>query len=51
MCRIKVNPFICVVNPNIMEANRKIIELLGAEIVIASKADKKEIMCKTEYIL
>ncbi len=40
MCRIKGNPFICVVDPNITEANRKIIELLGAEIVIASKADK-----------
>ena len=40
MCKIKGNPFICVVDPNITEANRKIIELLGAEIVVASKADE-----------
>lgn len=40
MCKIKRNPFICVVDPNITEVNRKIIELLGAEIVIASKSDE-----------
>jgi cysteine synthase A len=40
MCRIKGNPFICVVDPNITESNRKIIELLGAKIVVARKADK-----------
>lgn len=39
MCKIKGNPFICVVDPNITEVNRKIIELLGAKIVIASKSD------------
>ena len=37
--KIKGNPFICVVDPNITESNRKIIELLGAKIVIAHKAD------------
>ena len=40
MCKIKGNPFICVVDPNITEVNRKIIELLGAEIIIASKTDE-----------
>lgn len=40
MYKIKRNPFICVVDPNITEVNRKIIELLGAEIVIASKPDE-----------
>ena len=35
MCKIKGNSFICVVDPNITELNRKIIELLGAEIVVA----------------
>ena len=40
MCKIKGNSFICVVDPNITELNRKIIELLGAEIVVARKADK-----------
>ncbi|MDE6231907.1 MAG: pyridoxal-phosphate dependent enzyme, partial [Lachnospiraceae bacterium] len=40
MCKIKGNHFICVVDPNITEVNRKIIELLGAEIVIASKSDE-----------
>lgn len=40
MCKIKGNHFICVVDPNITESNRKIIELLGAEIVVANKADK-----------
>ena len=40
MCKIKGNPFICVVDPNITEVNRKIIKLLGAEIVIASKSDE-----------
>lgn len=40
MCKIKGNHFICVVDPNITEVNRKIIELLGAEIVIASKPDE-----------
>lgn len=40
MCKIKGNPFICVVDPNITEVNRKIIELLGAEIVIATKSDE-----------
>lgn len=40
MCKLKGNPFICVVDPNITEVNRKIIELLGAEIVIASKSDE-----------
>ena len=40
MCKIKGNPFICVVDPNITEINRKIIELLGAQIVIATKSDE-----------
>lgn len=40
MCKIKGNHFICVVDPKITEVNRKIIELLGAEIVIASKSDE-----------
>ena len=40
MCKIKGNPFICVVDPNVTEINRKIIELLGAEIIIASKPDQ-----------
>lgn len=40
MCKIKGNHFICVVDPNITEVNRKIIDLLGAEIVIASKSDE-----------
>ena len=40
MCKIKGNSFICVVDPNITEVNRKIIELLGAEIIIASKTDE-----------
>ena len=40
MCKIKGNPFICVVDPNITESNRKIIELLGAKIVVARNADK-----------
>lgn len=40
MCKIKGNSFICVVDPNITEVNRKIIELLGTEIIIASKTDE-----------
>lgn len=32
ICKIKGNPFICVVDPNITESNRKIIELLVEEI-------------------
>lgn len=40
MCKIKGNPFICVVDPNVTEINRKIIELLGVEIIIASKPDQ-----------
>lgn len=40
MCKIKGNSFICVVDPNVTEINRKIIELLGAEIVIASESDQ-----------
>lgn len=40
MCKIKGNPFICVVDPNITEVNRKIIKLLGSEIIIASKSDE-----------
>lgn len=40
MCKIKSNHFICVVDPKITEVNRKIIELLGAEIIIASKSDE-----------
>ena len=40
MCKIKGNSFICVVDPNITEVNRKIIELLGDRIIIASKSGK-----------
>lgn len=40
MCKIKGNYFICVVDPNITVVNRKIIGLLGAEIVTASKPDE-----------
>lgn len=40
MCKIKGNPFICVIDLNITEVNRKIIKLLGAEIIIASKSDE-----------
>lgn len=40
MCKIKGNSFICVVDPNITEFNRKIIELLGAEVILARNADK-----------
>lgn len=39
MCNLKGNPFICVVDPNITEINKKIIELLGAKIIIANKPD------------
>ena len=51
MCKIKGNSFICVVDPDITELNRKIIELLGAEIVVARKADKNGTMCRIEYRL
>ena len=40
MYKIKGNHFICVADPDITEVNRKIIELLGTEIVIASKSDE-----------
>lgn len=40
MCKIKGISFVCVVDPNVTEINRKIIELLGVEIVIASKPDQ-----------
>mgnify|MGYP001028219295 FL=1 len=40
MCKIKGNPFVCVIDPNITEANKKIIALFGAEIIIASKPDE-----------
>ena len=40
MCKIKGNSFICVVDPNITEYNKKIMELLGTKIVVARKADK-----------
>ena len=38
MCKIKGNSFICVIDPNITEINRKIIELLGAKIIVACNA-------------
>ena len=40
MCKIKGNSFICVVDPNITNTNRKIIELLGAQIIVANRADR-----------
>ena len=40
MCKIKGNSFICVVDPNVTASNKKIIELLGAEVIVASKVDK-----------
>ena len=40
MCKIKGNSFICVVDPNVTEINKKIIKLLGAEIVIARESDQ-----------
>lgn len=40
MCKIKGNSFICVVDPNITELNKKIIELFGAKIVVARNKDK-----------
>lgn len=40
MCKIKGNSFICVIDPNITEINRKIIELLGAKIIVACNADQ-----------
>lgn len=40
MCKIKGNSFVCVIDPNITESNRKIIELLGANVVIANISDK-----------
>ena len=51
MCKIKGNSFICVVDPNITELNRKIIELLGAEIVSLVRRTKMETMCRIEYRL
>jgi len=38
--KIEGNPFVCVIDPNITEANRKLIGLLGAEIIIANKSDE-----------
>ena len=41
MCKIKGNSFICVVDPNITDTNRKIIKLLGDQIiVVADRADR-----------
>lgn len=40
ICKTTGNPFICVVDPNITELNRKIIEFLGAKVIIADKSDE-----------
>ncbi len=40
MCMLTGNRFTCVVDPNITDMNKKILVLLGANIIISDKVDK-----------